>query len=91
VTSFALFLLRRLLGIGQALPTAVKQGDLMVVMGAVLLAVILISLVNLLADICQAVLDPRAHVTLGCAWPQPIGHVTGATVPAQSAPCGGRS
>jgi hypothetical protein len=51
-------------GIGQALLTAVKQGDLMVVMGAVLVAVILISLVNLIADICQAVLDPRAHMTL---------------------------
>jgi peptide/nickel transport system permease protein len=55
-------------GIGQALLTAVKQGDLMVVMGAVLVAVILISLVNLIADICQAVLDPRIHVTLHCAW-----------------------
>ena len=54
-------------GIGQALLTAVKQGDLMVVVGAVLVAVILISLVNLIADICQGVLDPRAHVTLSCA------------------------
>jgi hypothetical protein len=36
----------------------------MVVMGAALVAVILISLVNLIADICQSVLDPRAHVTL---------------------------
>ena len=48
-------------GIGQALLAAVKQGDLMVVMGAVLVAVILISLVNLMADICQALLDPRAQ------------------------------
>lgn len=55
-------------GIGQALLTAVKQGDLMVVMGAVLVAVILISLVNLIADICQVMLDPRTHVTLHCAW-----------------------
>jgi peptide/nickel transport system permease protein len=54
-------------GIGQALLTAVKQGDLMVVMGAVLVAVILISLVNLIADVCQAVLDPRVHVTLCCS------------------------
>ncbi len=35
----------------------------MVVMGAVLITVILISLVNLIADICQAALDPRVHVT----------------------------
>jgi peptide/nickel transport system permease protein len=54
-------------GIGQALLTAVKQGDLMVVMGAVLVAVILISLVSLIADICQALLDPRTRVTLHCA------------------------
>ena len=50
-------------GIGQALLTAVKVGDLMVVMGAVLITVIVISLVNLIADICQAALDPRVHVT----------------------------
>lgn len=50
-------------GIGQALLAAVKAGDLMVVMGAVLVTVILISLVNLIADICQAALDPRVHLT----------------------------
>jgi peptide/nickel transport system permease protein len=50
-------------GIGQALLTAVRQGDLMVVMGAVLVTVILISLVNLIADICQAGLDPRITIT----------------------------
>lgn len=50
-------------GIGQALLTAVKAGDLMVVMGAVLVTVILISLANLIADICQVVLDPRVHLT----------------------------
>jgi len=50
-------------GIGQALLTAVKEGDLMVIMGTVLVTVILISLVNLAADICQAVLDPRVHLT----------------------------
>ena len=50
-------------GIGQALLAAVKQGDLMVVMGVVLLTVILISLVNLIADICQALLHPRMTVT----------------------------
>ena len=50
-------------GIGQALLTAVKAGDLMVIMGTALITVILISLVNLLTDICQAVLDPRVQVT----------------------------
>jgi peptide/nickel transport system permease protein len=49
-------------GIGQALLTAVKAGDLMIIMGTALATVILISLVNLLTDICLAVLDPRVHV-----------------------------
>jgi peptide/nickel transport system permease protein len=49
-------------GIGQQLLTAVKAGDLMVIMGTVLVTVILISLVNLIADICQAMLDPRVHL-----------------------------
>jgi ABC-type dipeptide/oligopeptide/nickel transport system permease component len=35
----------------------------MVIMGTVLGTVILISLVNLIADICQAMLDPRVHLT----------------------------
>jgi peptide/nickel transport system permease protein len=50
-------------GVGQALLTAVNQSDIMVVMGVVLATVILISLVNLIADICLAVLDPRVHIT----------------------------
>jgi peptide/nickel transport system permease protein len=50
-------------GVGQALLTAVRQGDIMVVMGVVLATVILISLVNLIADICLAVLDPRVHIS----------------------------
>ncbi len=49
-------------GVGQALLTAVKEGDLMVVMGAALVTVILISLVNLATDICQAILDPQVQV-----------------------------
>jgi len=49
-------------GIGQALLTAVKAGDLMVIMGAVLVTVILISLVNLITDIVQALLDPRVQL-----------------------------
>jgi peptide/nickel transport system permease protein len=50
-------------GIGQALLTAVKNDDLMVIMGTVLITVILISVVNLIADICQAALDPRVRLT----------------------------
>jgi peptide/nickel transport system permease protein len=49
-------------GIGQALLTAVKADDLMVVMGTVLITVILICLASLLADIAQAVLDPGIHL-----------------------------
>jgi peptide/nickel transport system permease protein len=50
-------------GIGQELLTSVKNGDLMVIMGTVLLAVILISLVNLAVDLCLAVLDPRVRLS----------------------------
>jgi len=46
-------------GIGQALLTAVKDNDLMVIMGTVLATVILISLTSLILDLCLAVLDPR--------------------------------
>ena len=49
-------------GIGQALLLAVANHDLMVVMGTVLLTVILISLVNLIADITLALLDPRVRM-----------------------------
>jgi len=35
----------------------------MVIMGTVLITVILISLVNLIVDICQSALDPRVHLT----------------------------
>jgi peptide/nickel transport system permease protein len=46
-------------GVGQTFLLAAKANDLMVVMGTVLITVILVSLANLIADICQAVLDPR--------------------------------
>lgn len=49
-------------GVGQALLTAVKQGDVMVVMGVVLITAILISVVNLIADICVAALNPEVHI-----------------------------
>jgi peptide/nickel transport system permease protein len=50
-------------GVGQALLIAAKDDDLMVIMGTVLITVVLISLVNLIVDICQSVLDPRVHLT----------------------------
>ncbi len=49
-------------GIGQILLVNVKSGDLMLIMGTVLLTVILISLVNLLTDIIQSLVDPRVRV-----------------------------
>ena len=49
-------------GIGQELLTAVGEGDLMLVLGTTVITVILISLANLIIDICQALLDPRVHV-----------------------------
>lgn len=49
-------------GVGQAFLTAAKDDDLMVIMGTVLITVILISLFSLIADICQALLDPRVHL-----------------------------
>lgn len=50
-------------GIGQVLLTSVKTGDLMLIMGAVLVTVVVISLVNLICDICQALVDPRVRVS----------------------------
>jgi ABC-type dipeptide/oligopeptide/nickel transport system permease component len=35
----------------------------MTIMGAALITVILISLVNLVVDICQAALDPQIHLS----------------------------
>ncbi|MHB1818741.1 MAG: ABC transporter permease [Streptosporangiaceae bacterium] len=49
-------------GIGQALLVAVKSGDLMVIMGTALLTFLLISVVSLIVDICQALLDPRVRI-----------------------------
>jgi peptide/nickel transport system permease protein len=49
-------------GVGQALLQAVKYDDVMTIMGTALITVILISLVNLVVDICQAALDPRIHL-----------------------------
>jgi peptide/nickel transport system permease protein len=50
-------------GVGQALLTAVKYDDVMTIMGAALITVILISLVNLVVDLCQAALDPQIHLS----------------------------
>ena len=49
-------------GVGQTLLTAAKSNDLFVVMGTVLITVILVSLFNLIADVCQVALDRRVHL-----------------------------
>jgi ABC-type dipeptide/oligopeptide/nickel transport system permease component len=41
---------------------ALKSGDLMVIMGAALLTGLLISVVSLIVNVCQALLDPRVHI-----------------------------
>jgi peptide/nickel transport system permease protein len=50
-------------GVGQALLTAVKDGDVMIVMGVVLVTVLLITLVNLIADVSLAALNPQVQLT----------------------------
>ena len=50
-------------GIGQVLLVNVKSGDLLLIMGTVLCTVILISLVNLLTDIIQSLVDPRVRIS----------------------------
>lgn len=50
-------------GIGQQLLASVKSGDLMLIMGTTVIAVILISLVNLITDIVQAMIDPRVRIS----------------------------
>jgi peptide/nickel transport system permease protein len=49
-------------GIGQELLTAVGEGDIMLVLGTTIITVIVISLLNLIIDICQVILDPRVRV-----------------------------
>lgn len=49
-------------GIGQVLLQSVKVGDLMLIMGTVLVTVIVISLVNVIIDICHAMIDPRVRI-----------------------------
>lgn len=48
-------------GIGQELLAAVGEGDIMLVLGTTIITVIFISLVNLITDICQTLLDPRVR------------------------------
>ena len=43
--------------------SAVKYNDVMTIMGTTLITVIIISLVNLVVDLCQAALDPRIHLS----------------------------
>jgi peptide/nickel transport system permease protein len=49
-------------GLGQAFLTASKSGDLLVVTGVTLAAVILVSVVSLIADLGYALLSPRTRV-----------------------------
>jgi ABC-type dipeptide/oligopeptide/nickel transport system permease component len=42
---------------------AAKTGDLMVIMGATIAVVILIAVVNLITDVCYALLNPQVRVT----------------------------
>jgi peptide/nickel transport system permease protein len=49
-------------GIGQAFLVAAKAGDLMVVMGATIATVILIAVVNLITDVCYALLNPQVRM-----------------------------
>jgi peptide/nickel transport system permease protein len=50
-------------GLGQAFLVAAKAGDLMVVMGVTIATVILIAVVNLLTDVCYALLNPQVRLT----------------------------
>jgi peptide/nickel transport system permease protein len=50
-------------GLGQAFLVAAKTGDLMVIMGATIAVVILVAVVNLITDVCYALLDPQVRVT----------------------------
>ena len=49
-------------GIGQAFLVAARAGDLMVLMGTTLAAVVVIGVVNLIIDVCYALLNPRVRV-----------------------------
>jgi peptide/nickel transport system permease protein len=48
-------------GVGQELLSAVGEGDIMLVLGTTIITVILVSLLNLIIDICHALLDPRVR------------------------------
>jgi hypothetical protein len=49
-------------GFGQAFLVAVKAGDLLVIMAVTVATVIGVALVNLGADVCYALLDPRIKI-----------------------------
>jgi peptide/nickel transport system permease protein len=50
-------------GIGQAFLVATKTGDMLVVTATVLATVTLVAVVNLIADVCFALLEPRVRIT----------------------------
>jgi peptide/nickel transport system permease protein len=49
-------------GIGQAFLTAAKTGDLLVITATTLATVILVAVINLIADVCYALLQPRVRI-----------------------------
>jgi peptide/nickel transport system permease protein len=49
-------------GIGQAFLTAAKTGDLLVITATTLATVILVAVINLIADVCYALLQPRLRI-----------------------------
>jgi peptide/nickel transport system permease protein len=50
-------------GLGQAFLTATTSGDLLVVIGVTLATVVLVALVNLIADVGYALLSPRVRIS----------------------------
>ena len=50
-------------GIGQAFLTAARAGDLPVILGTVLVVVVLVAAINLITDICYALLNPRIRIS----------------------------
>jgi peptide/nickel transport system permease protein len=50
-------------GIGQAFLVATKTGDMLVVTATVLATVVLVAVVNLIADVCFTLLNPRVRIT----------------------------
>ena len=48
-------------GMGQMVNLAAQQGDVPMVMGAVLVTIVIVLIVNLIADVCNVALNPKAR------------------------------